>query len=239
MLALAIAIPLAFISGSIPCGLLIARARGVDIRAHGSGNIGATNVWRVCGRAPGLACFSLDVAKGLVPTAAAGLAAGTFAQADLPPRLAWLWLAVAAAAILGHMFTPWAGFRGGKGVATGFGALLGIFPLLTFPALAALVVWLVVARLSRYVSLASIAAAASLPVWLFVTVELLSDHPGGHRAALPFYVAIALLAAAVILKHRGNIGRLLQGSENRIGRRVDACPPKAASRTPPDGGVGR
>jgi glycerol-3-phosphate acyltransferase PlsY len=239
MLALAVAIPLAFLSGSLPCGLLIARTKGVNIREHGSGNIGATNVWRVCGRGPGLTCFLLDVMKGLVPTAGAGLAAGVFGRTGLPSGLAWLWLAVAAAAVLGHMFTPWAGFKGGKGVATGFGALLGIYPLLTGPALAAFAVWLVVAKLSRYVSLASITAAAGLPLWLFLTVEYLSDEPARHAGAIPFYTVVSLLAAAVVLKHRGNIGRLLRGAENRIGRRADAHTSDASSRTPPNGGGGR
>jgi glycerol-3-phosphate acyltransferase PlsY len=221
MLALAAAIPLAFLSGSIPFGLLIARAKGVNIREHGSGNIGATNVWRVLGRGPGLTCFALDVAKGLIPTLGAGLAAGLSGDPALPPGEAWLWLACAAAAILGHMFSPWIGFKGGKGVATGFGALLGIYPLLTWPALGAFAAWLVVAKLSRYVSLASCVAASSLPGWLWVTVEALSDAPGRHAAAGPFYAAVGLLAAVVVVKHRANLGRLLRGTENRIGVRVD------------------
>jgi glycerol-3-phosphate acyltransferase PlsY len=221
MLALAAAIPLAFLSGSIPFGLLIARAKGVNIREHGSGNIGATNVWRVLGRGPGLTCFALDVLKGLIPTLGAGLAAGSIGDPALPAGEAWLWLACAAAAILGHMFSPWIGFKGGKGVATGFGALLGIYPLLTWPALGAFAAWLVVAKLSRYVSLASCLAALSLPGWLWVTVEALSDAPGRHAAAGPFYGAVGLLAAVVVVKHRANLGRLLRGTENRIGVRVD------------------
>ncbi len=225
MLALAAAIPVAFLAGSIPCGLLIARARGVNIGEHGSGNIGATNVWRVLGRGPGLTCFLCDAFKGLVPTLGAGLAAGTLGRTSLPAAHAWLWLAVAVAAILGHMFTPFAGFRGGKGVATGFGALLGIYPLLTGPALGALALWIGVAKLTRYVSVASIAAALALPAWLFLTVETLSREPGRHAAALPFYVVVAFLAAVVTLKHRANIARLLQGRENRIGRRVDPRAP--------------
>lgn len=225
MLPLAVAIPLAFLSGSIPFGLLIARAKGVNIRAHGSGNIGATNVWRVLGRGPGLTCFLLDVLKGLVPTLGAGLAAGLIGDPAPPVPNAWLWLAVAAAAILGHMFSPWIGFKGGKGVATGFGALLGIYPLLTWPALGAFAAWLVVAKISRYVSLASCVAAVSLPAWLFVTVEALSDAPGRHAAAGAFYAVVGLLAVVVVAKHRANLGRLLRGTENRIGVRVDPGAP--------------
>jgi acyl-phosphate glycerol 3-phosphate acyltransferase len=130
---------LSFLSGSIPFGLLIARARGVDIRRHGSGNIGATNVWRVLGRGPGLLCFALDVLKGLAPTLGAAWTTGLLGPRALPgpidARSAWLWLVVMALAILGHMFSPWVGFRGGKGVATGLGALLGVWPFLTAPAL--------------------------------------------------------------------------------------------------------
>ncbi|MCC7387702.1 MAG: glycerol-3-phosphate 1-O-acyltransferase PlsY [Phycisphaerales bacterium] len=221
MLALVVAIPLAFLSGSVPFGLLIARAKGVNIREHGSGNIGATNVWRVLGRGPGLACFALDVLKGLLPTLGAGLASGLVGRPDPPAREALLWVACAAAAILGHMFSPWIGFKGGKGVATGFGALLGIYPLLTWPALGAFAAWLVVAKLSKYVSLASCIAALSLPAGLWVTVEALSDAPARHAAAGPFYGAVGLLAAVVVVKHRANLGRLLRGTENRIGVRVD------------------
>lgn len=258
MLALAIAIPLAFLSGSIPFGLLIARAKGVDIRAHGSGNIGATNVWRVLGRGPGLTCFALDMAKGLVPTLGAGLAGGVVGRTEVPTGAAWLWLAVAAGAIAGHMYSPWIGFKGGKGVATGFGALLGIYPLLTWPALGALVSWVVIAKISRYVSLASCVAAAGLPLWLFLTVETLSTGPGRHAHAVPFYVVVGLLALVVVGKHRANLGRLLRGTENRIGQRVRPAPTGTAggktgsgassrgippspgpSRTPPEGGTGR
>lgn len=227
MLVWTVAIPAAFVLGSIPSGLLIARARGVNIRAHGSGNIGATNVWRVLGKGPGLLCFGLDMAKGLVPTIAAGAASGVIGQTSVPTTDAWLWLATAAAAILGHMYSPWIGFKGGKGVATGFGALLGIYPLLTGPALGAFAAWVVVAKASRYVSLASCIAAVSLPVWLALTVETLSDAPDRHAQTVPFYVIAGLLAAVVLLKHRANIGRLVRGTENRIGVRVD---PHAAVR---------
>ncbi|MBK7403708.1 MAG: glycerol-3-phosphate 1-O-acyltransferase PlsY [Phycisphaerales bacterium] len=224
MLVMAIAIPLAFLSGSVPFGLLIARSKGVDIRAHGSGNIGATNVWRVLGRGPGLACFGLDMAKGLIPTLAAGLAGGVLGRADMPAGMAWLWLGTVAASIAGHMYSPWIGFKGGKGVATGFGALLGVYPLLTWPALGALAAWLLVAKISRYVSLASCIAAVLLPVWLAATVEVVGRGPGRHAAALPFYLVVGLLAAVVVAKHRANLRRLWRGTENRIGQRVHASP---------------
>lgn len=224
MPVLAIAIPLAFLSGSIPFGLLIARAKGVNIREHGSGNIGATNVWRVLGKGPGLTCFGLDVLKGLLPTLVAGLVAGLVGTVAIPAGEAWLWLGVAAAPVFGHMFSPWIGFKGGKGVATGFGALLGVAPLLTWPALGAFVIWLVVAKATRFVSLASCLAAVSLPGWLWVTIETLSNDPGQHGAGVPFYLLTASLALVVVIKHRANLVRLAQGTENRIGGRATANP---------------
>ena len=209
-------IPLAFLSGSIPFGLVIARAHGVNIRGHGSGNIGATNVWRVLGRGPGLACFVLDVAKGLVPTLAAGAYTGLLGAPMVEPREGWLWLGVMGAAILGHMFSPFAGFKGGKGVATGLGAMLGVYPLLTLPALGALIIWVLAAAIWRYVSLASCLAALALPllVLLFAGVSDLLRTPG----MVPFYTATAGIAALVIIRHRANIRRLLAGTENRMGR---------------------
>lgn len=214
-----------FLCGSVPFGALIARAKGVDIRKHGSGNIGATNVWRVLGRGPGLLCFVLDVLKGLVPTLAAGAALGVLHPGATPghigTRTAWEWLAIMAAAILGHMFSPWVGFRGGKGVATGLGSLLGVWPYLTAPAAGALVLWIALALITRYVSVASCAAALGLPVlvWLW-------SWSGNDPAAVqPFIAASAVLGALVVLRHRANLRRLWAGTENRIGRRH---PPPAA-----------
>jgi len=217
------AIPLAYLAGSIPFGLLIARAHKVNIRAHGSGNIGATNVWRTLGKGAGLSCFVLDVLKGFGPTFLAGYAAGLIGTGTIAQTDAWLWLAVAAAAILGHMFPLWLGFKGGKGVATGFGALLGIYPILTWPALGALVVWIIVARISRFVSLASCLAAITLPLWLVLTLMMRHRYADQGPAPfsqdnLPWFVVVSLLAAFILLRHRANIGRLLQGTENRIGQ---------------------
>ena len=136
----------------------------------------------------------------------------------------WLWLAVAGAAVLGHMCSPWLRFGGGKGVATGFGAMLAMFPLLTFPALAALVVWYACLRLTRYVSLASIAGAASLPVWYLVWVipRDAEQQPFQHTLqrlahAWPPLVVTAALAALVLYKHRSNLARLRRGEEPKVG----------------------
>jgi glycerol-3-phosphate acyltransferase PlsY len=213
-------IPLAFLSGSIPFGLIIARSRGVDIRKHGSGNIGATNVWRVLGRGPGLLCFALDVLKGLAPTLLAGWWAGLL-HGDVPaPRESWLWLAVMAAPILGHMFTPFAGFKGGKGVATGLGAMLGVFPWLHFAAWMCLGIWIAAAAISRYVSVASCLASLALPLGVAAFNWDRIREPGLR----PFLLATTALAALVIFKHRANLRRLLAGTENRIGARPPGQP---------------
>lgn len=211
---------IALACGSIPFGLLIARARGVDIRSHGSKNIGATNVWRVLGPKAGLACFVLDVLKGLVPTLAAGWWHGVLAteSAATTAGQAWWWAGVMVGAIFGHMFSPFVGFRGGKGVATGLGAMLGIWPMLTIPALAVFVLWIAVFKVSRYVSLASITAAAMLPA----IVVAFNAWSGRLAPAWPFAVVTGVLAGVVIFKHRGNIARLRAGTELRVGAQRSA-----------------
>ena len=207
-----------FVSGSIPFGLLIAKRRGVDIRCHGSGNIGATNVGRVLGRRAGLTCFLLDFLKGLAPALVAGAATGLFAGRSIAPLLAGLWFGVAACAVLGHMYTPWARFKGGKGVATGLGALLGIFPWLSGPVIAAALVWLVMVRIWKYVGIASCVAAFTIPIVLPIWVQVLGAAEISEY--WPFLVGSAVLAAVVVIKHRGNIRRTINGTEPKIGQRA-------------------
>ncbi len=226
MLPFLLSIPLAYLAGSIPFGVLIARAKGIDIRAQGSGNPGATNVGRVLGFRFFLLCFSLDMLKGLIPTLAAGLIAGVAGQRDIAQADAWLWVAVMSAAVLGHMFSPFLGFKGGKGVATGLGALLGVFPILSLAAGASAIVWGLTFAIWRYVSLASIAAALALP--LAVTLALWDVLTGARPAdALPFLSVSLLLAALVLIRHRSNARRLLAGEEHKIGS-PKADPPDAA-----------
>ncbi len=236
----------AFVVGSIPFGLFIARAKGVDIRQHGSRNIGATNVMRVLGKGPGILCFVLDVLKGLVPTLAAGLyhgvaggdsgrgidgAAANGAGMASHSSDAWWWLAVMAAAILGHVFSPWVGFKGGKGVATGLGAMLGVWPMLTVPGLAVLGIWIGVFAWKRYVSLASVVAAVALPMLVALRFVWAGSGAGGGdasgvsaslREATPYLVVTGTLCALVVWRHRANIGRLMRGEELRVGRRRDS-----------------
>jgi len=205
-----------YVCGSVPFGLLIGKTKGVDIRQAGSGNIGATNLGRVLGRPWGVACFVLDMLKGAIPVLASGAAMGVLGQSDIETGAAWLWLAVGTAAVLGHVFPVWLRFRGGKGMATTVGVVAGFWPMLTLPGLGTVVTWIVLATLFRYVSLASMAAAAALPAYVFVIAVLRGTD---HGQLVPFYVVTGLLAALVVVRHRTNITRLLAGTESKIGAR--------------------
>ncbi len=226
---LVVAMPIAFAIGSIPFGVIIGRAHGIDIRQHGSKNIGATNVLRVLGTKAGALCFGLDVLKGLLPTLAAGFLAGLVGRLDIPASAGLLWLAVMACPILGHMFSPWVGFKGGKGVATGLGALLGVFPVLTLAGMGAFALWVVIVARWRYVGIASAIAAASLPVWIIGTFAAAGNlrwlSRPWYEAAWPFLGVALALAVLVIFKHRGNINRTLAGTESKFGQRVPATKP--------------
>jgi len=216
-------ISLAYFVGAIPFGLIIARSRGVDLRAHGSGNIGATNVLRTLGKKPGILCFVLDALKGALPVVVSGLVMRTIDRSDLDAISALWWLAVAMATVLGHMFTVFARLRGGKGVATGFGALAAMWPVVTPAALGALIAWYVTLKITRYVSVASCVAALTLPVCVLALRALgvmTNDHSGAASriaSAWPFLVVTGALAALVIYKHRGNLARVRTGTEHRVG----------------------
>jgi acyl phosphate:glycerol-3-phosphate acyltransferase len=211
----------AALSGSIPFGYLIGRARGIDIRQHGSKNIGATNVGRVLGRPLGVACFVLDLAKGLLPTLGAGWVLGVLGDVSPDVRAGWWWMGVMAGCVLGHMFSPWVGFKGGKGVATGFGALLGIFPVLTVPAVVVLFVWLMSVKITRYVGLSSCVAAVALPVSVGLLPVVLGWGVGedGRWVLWPQLVVGLVLASLVVYRHRGNLARTWAGTEFRVGEK--------------------
>ena len=207
----------AFFIGSIPFGVIIARAHGVDIRTVGSGNTGATNVGRALGRTWGVICFLLDAAKGAVPVLVSGAIAGTLGAwpSELTPLAAWGWLAVGFAAILGHIFSPILRLRGGKGVATAFGAFVSMWPLMSIPALIGGVVFAIVHQLTRYMSLASIVAAWSVPVTVVLIV--LIEGKGGFATVLAPLVAGVAIGCLVTVRHRKNIARIMRGTEPKTG----------------------
>ncbi len=195
--ALAGALVLCYLIGSIPTSLLVSRlVKGIDLRQHGSKNVGATNLYRVLGWRWAVPVGLFDIAKGYVPAAIVGPAV---ADGVLIPLLCGV------TAVLGHMFSPFVGFKGGKGVATGAGVVLAMAPLAF---LGAFGLWALLVFLTGYVSLGSVVAAASLPL---LTLWLYPDRP-------TVLWITAALGALVVWMHRSNIGRLLKGTESRFGR---------------------
>ena len=190
---------LAFLSGSIPWSWILGRINGVDIRTEGSGNTGATNLFRICGKGAGIAGLLLDALKGALPVLAARYG---IAGVEIPGG-EWALAVTSIFAVLGHVFSPWLGFKGGKGVATTFGVLLVLSPLTVA---AGFVVFVLVLLFSRYISLGSIAAAISVIPAVFIL------EPG----ELPVQIIICLVAVLIILRHKSNIVRLLRGEENRF-----------------------
>ena len=226
---------IAFLLGSIPFGLFIARMKGIDIRQHGSGNIGATNVLRVVGKKHGITCLILDALKGFIPVVIAlnlvqiegrkvGIPVGFLdnfalhlpAAQQLTGQL--IHVVTALFAILGHNYSPWVGFKGGKGIATSAGVLLALMP---FGVVLLIAVWLLLFVITRYVSVASIGAAAALPILTHIGARF---HKGPDGLTLweagtwnkPLFVFSVVIAVLAIWKHRGNIQRLMNGTENRF-----------------------
>ena len=223
---------IAFLLGSIPFGLLIAKAKGIDIRKHGSGNIGATNVLRTMGKKYGITCLVLDALKGLIPVIL-GLSLIRFTgmrnpmmldsltpwSAEFPMLTAQVMQVITGLfAILGHNYSPWVGFKGGKGIATSAGVLIALMPA---GVVILLLVFLITFAVTRYVSLASIIAAATLPlvtIWGSWYHGKIADGTW-NKPLFIFSVVIAILA---IWKHRSNIQRLRAGTENRFTRKSKA-----------------
>ncbi|MCI0450881.1 MAG: glycerol-3-phosphate 1-O-acyltransferase PlsY [Candidatus Latescibacteria bacterium] len=195
----------AYLVGGIPFSYIAGKlAKGIDLREHGSGNLGASNTYRILGGRIALAVLILDIAKGLAPV----VVAGRFDPYGAEPYHA---IAAAAGAILGHLFSPYLRFSGGKGIATSAGAFAGLAP---WAFLCALTVFAIVFAARRIVSLASLAAAVTLPIAVFVA-------PGlglGNRQASVQWVTI-LVMLVVVWKHRGNIRRLRAGTEPALARR--------------------
>lgn len=192
----------AYLLGSIPTGYLVARVRGVDIRAHGSGNIGATNVFRILGKPAGTFVLVVDGLKGYAACAwVSDLILRWFANSGVAPEPVRIVAGIAA--ILGHNYTCWLRFKGGKGIATSAGVLAALVPAAL---IIILTIWIVIFALTKYVSLASISASFALPFATWAT-----------RRDLSLILVTAALGALAIYKHRANIHRLLEGTENRVG----------------------
>ena len=202
----------AYLIGSLPTGYIVAkRVRGIDIRREGSGNIGATNVFRVMGSKWGSVVLAIDILKGWAVTAVLAPTASAFVELS-PPLKQFLF---AAAAIAGHTWTPWLKLKGGKGIATSAGALLGIFP---FATLTALFIWLLCFLIWHYVSLASIIAATSFPVLLLIFERRLESFP------IIWWISL-FIVALLIYNHRSNINRLRRGEEPRVNFGKDKSEP--------------
>jgi glycerol-3-phosphate acyltransferase PlsY len=208
ILACLLIVVAAYLLGSIPSGyVLVSLFRHQDIRQSGSGNIGATNVLRSGGKGLAAATFLMDMLKGCAAVWLGGAMGGLLAPGAAPDDMRAL---AALVAVLGHIFPVWLGFKGGKGVATGFGVFLAAAP---WAALAAISVFIVVLALSRYVSLASILGAGSFPLfaWWLGRVHVCADRT-------PFFVAVEIAVALLLIaKHHQNIRRLLAGTESKLG----------------------
>lgn len=199
---------LGYLLGSIPTGYVAGRIAGVDIRKTGSGNIGATNVVRTLGKRYGYPVFAIDVLKGL---SAVIISTALAHHLDLTHRWTQVFgITAGVCCVLGHSFTVWLKFKGGKGVATSIGVIFGLMPL---AALIVLGVWIVTFELTRYVSIASMIAAATLPI----AVVLLSRHVQSDNAVLIYFSVF--LTAVIVLRHRANLVRLIRGTEPRFRRR--------------------
>jgi glycerol-3-phosphate acyltransferase PlsY len=206
-----------YLVGGVPCGWIVGKLKGVDVRKGGSGNIGAANVARLLGRKWGIAVFLLDLTKGLAPAIVVGnvLAASQNAGAADASTRSLCWLLAGLCAVLGHNYSPYLGFRGGKGVATSFGVALGVYPYLTLPAVAAFGVWAVGFRATRMSSVGSICAGVLFPLFYAAMTWYRGVSLGDHW---PFLLFALTTSALLLLRHRENIARILAGTEARVGR---------------------
>ncbi|HOP08242.1 MAG TPA: glycerol-3-phosphate 1-O-acyltransferase PlsY [candidate division Zixibacteria bacterium] len=208
LLRAALPVVLGYLLGAIPFALIVARLYGIsDLRGVGSGNLGATNVWRAAGATAGILAFAGDILKGVAAIMLARVWLGEYA-ADLSAWHELILVVTAFAAVLGHVFPVYVGFRGGKGVATGLGVVVTLIPV---QALIALLVFIVTVLISRFISLGSILAGLALAAVLLVQRFVM------HAEISEVYVWMGVvLAMLVLVTHRQNIGRLLHGRENRF-----------------------
>jgi glycerol-3-phosphate acyltransferase PlsY len=214
MFLLAAIIILSYLIGSIPTSIIVSKAvKGIDIREHGSGNAGGTNVMRVLGWKHGLLVILLDVLKGvLVVVVVARLHYGNIPFQNITPFDDFTFIQIIAgiSAVVGHIWTVFAGFKGGKGIATALGMLLMI---ITVDMLIAVGVFVIVVTISRYVSLGSLMGTITAPLSLIIRENIFNVDIPGYNTVLPFIIAVSML---VIYTHRKNVVRILNGSENKL-----------------------
>ena len=204
---------LGFLLGSIPFGLLMGKIKGIDIREHGSGNIGATNVFRTLGKHLGITCLLFDFSKGLVPVLIArDMVEPMMAEQQFTAQS--IEVLTALASIMGHNYSPWIGFKGGKGIATTAGAITALMP---FGLILLILVWGIFTVTTKYVSVGSIAAATFLPI-LVITGSAYHGKLANGTWNKPLFIFSLIAAILAIWKHRANITRLKAGTENRIGK---------------------
>lgn len=226
---------LSFLIGSIPFGLLLGKTKGIDIREHGSGNIGSTNVFRTLGKKSGIICLILDLLKGFLPVFLTinlcriegtnpllGVEFLTNLSTPLPKPEQFfvqsIQVLTALAAILGHNYSPWINFKGGKGIATTGGALLALMPAAV---VILVLIFIIVTRITKYVSLGSIATGIALPIITglgsYYHIQKGDIPQGGWNK--PLFIFSVVAGVLAVWKHRTNIARLRAGTENRIGQK--------------------
>jgi len=214
MLLLAIIVILSYLVGSVPNSIIVSKmVRGIDIRQHGSGNAGGTNVMRVLGWRYGIFVIGLDAVKGVIAVLLiARLHYGPLPFNNVSPfdDFTLVQIIAGVAAVIGHIWTIFAEFKGGKGIATALGMLM---MLITFEMLVAIGVFLIVVTISKYISLGSLVAALSIPLSLILRENVLHDHINGYNTILPFVIFLTLL---VIFTHRKNLVRIFNGTENKF-----------------------
>ncbi len=214
MLALAAILLLSYLIGSIPFGVIVAKSKGIDIKAHGSGNTGGTNVFRTLGPKYGLSVILLDALKGVIAVVFVSQLyyIDPVALNNQTPfqDITIIRIMAGIFAIIGHIWSVFASFKGGKGVATALGMMLSIT---TVDMLVALGIFIIVVGVFKYVSLGSIMAAITVPLTLFIRQNIFHAEVQGYGTLLPFVAAVAIL---LIYMHRSNIQRLLKGNENKI-----------------------
>jgi glycerol-3-phosphate acyltransferase PlsY len=206
---------IAYFIGALPFGLIVGKLKGTDIRDHGSKNIGASNAGRVLGQKFFWIVFGLDFLKSLLPMVVASVIVQTQMEPSQRTQLTYLlWISVGLTAVLGHVFPVYLKFRGGKGVATSAGVILGLWPYFTAAGFGAVIIFVTVLWLSRYISLSSIAAAVGFPI-VYASLGIFRGWDLTGRQ-LPLLVLSLGLSALVIWRHRENIHRLRAGSENKV-----------------------